>query len=226
MTQYQIEFDHIASNELFATALLDRDYQAVVVSDYPSQNFSGEQLELLAERVRAGLGLLMIGGWSSFSAAGAGYPGTPLAEVLPVQMQSGDDRVNCPQPCLVELRAPHPMVENLPFDSECPGIGGFNRLTAKPAAAEILRAARFRVARQADGYAFRPHDTAPLLVAGTHGAGNVAAFASDVAPHWVGGLVDWGDARIHACAQGANPIEVGNWYARFFFQILKWTARL
>jgi uncharacterized membrane protein len=226
MTHHRIEFDHIASNQPFSTALLDRDYQAIIISDYPSKNFSKEQLELLAIRVQGGLGLLMIGGWSSFSGAEAEYPGTPLAEVLPVRMQPGDDRVNCSQPCLVELRARHPMVADLPFDSACPGIGGFNRLATKPDGTEILAAARFRVTHQTQGYSFVLKDTAPLLVAGRCGAGNVTAFASDVAPHWVGGLVDWGDARLHACARGANPIEVGNWYAQLFFQIIKWTARL
>jgi uncharacterized membrane protein len=226
MTHYGIEFDHIASTQPFPTALLDHEYHAVIISDYPAKNFARTQLESLADRVRAGLGLLMIGGWASFSGAETEYPGTPLADVLPVAMQSGDDRVNCAQPCLVELRSPHPMVDGLPFDSVCPGVGGFNRLTTKSGATEVLAAARFRAARQKNGYSFTPQETAPLLVAGSYGAGRVTAFASDVAPHWVGGLVDWGDGRVHACAPGANPIEIGNWYAQLFFQILKWTARL
>jgi hypothetical protein len=51
----------------------------------------------------------------------------------------------------------------------------------------------------------------PLLVTGQHGAGRVAAITTDVAPHWVGGFVDWGDARVAAQADGAPAIEVGNW---------------
>jgi len=65
-----------------------------------------------------------------------------------------------------------------------------------------------------------------LLVVGSHGQGRVTAFTSDAAPHWVGGLVDWGDQRLTACADGANPIEVGNWYARLFVQMVAWTARI
>jgi uncharacterized membrane protein len=183
-------------------------------------------MELLTERIRTGTGLVMIGGWSSYCGADGGYNRSALAEVLPVGMEADDDRVNCSQPCLVEKRMSHPTVDGLPFETVCPGIGGFNRLTVKPGGSEILSARRFRVRHDAEDYSFTPEEAAPLLVVGTWGGGNVAAFGTDAAPHWVGGLVDWGDGRVHAQAKGANPIEVGNWYAQLLFQILRWTARL
>jgi uncharacterized membrane protein len=226
MTHYSLPFQHVASSEPFSDQLLTQDQGCVVLSDYPSRNFTNEQMELLAERVRTGAGLLMIGGWSSFCGADGGYQGSALAEVLPVVLESEDDRVNCPQPCLVEKRMPHPTVDGLPFETVCPGIGGFNRLNLKPGATEILSARPFHVNRVPEGYSFVPQASAPLLVVGTWGGGNVAALATDVAPHWVGGLVDWGDGRVHAQARGANPVEVGNWYARLLFQIVRWTARL
>jgi hypothetical protein len=95
---------------------------------------------------------------------------------------------------------------------------------AKPNSREILSARRFKAERKGKGFTFASlGEPDPLLVAGTHGKGRVTAYTSDAAPHWVGGLVDWGDARITACGRGANPVEVGNWYARFFHQIIKWT---
>ena len=66
--------------------------------------------------------------------------------------------------------------------------------------------------------------TDPLLVLGNFSQGRVCALATDVAPHWATGLVDWGDARIKAHATYASPVEVGNWYVEFFANILKWTA--
>ena len=54
--------------------------------------------------------------------------------------------------------------------------------------------------------------------------GRVAAFATDVAPHWVGGLVDWGDRIITAQAPGANEVEIGNWYAELLANMVGWTA--
>ncbi len=66
-------------------------------------------------------------------------------------------------------------------------------------------------------------ESVPLLVLGSFGQGRTAAFASDVAPHWVGGFVDWGSKRItQDIDEGA--IEVGDAYARFFRNLVNWTA--
>jgi uncharacterized membrane protein len=198
-----------------------------VISDYPARNFTGDQLDRIVERVRAGAGLLMIGGWESFTGFGGDYQKTVLREVLPVLMQAEDDRVNCAQPCLAAKVRDHTVVEGLPFDEIPPGIGGFNRIRAKPGAVEILSSRRFQVRRRARDFEFEAaQHPDPLLVVGSFGEGRVAAFASDAAPHWVGGLVDWGDGRVTACAERSNPIEVGNWYARFFGQLLAWTAQI
>jgi uncharacterized membrane protein len=225
LQHFGVEFDYVASDRPFPELEMG-EYRGVILSDYPSKNFGSGELDKLADHVREGMGLLMIGGWESFSGAGGDYGQTVLKEVLPVEMASGDDRVNCAQPCLVELRIQHPTVAGLPFDRLCPGVGGYNRVSAKSGALEVLSAQPFRVEHDAAGYRFVPADKDPLLVIGEYGRGRVTAFASDVAPHWVGGLVDWGDGRVSACGPGANPIEVGNWYARFFHQIVSWTARL
>ncbi|MHC5115638.1 MAG: glutamine amidotransferase, partial [Planctomycetota bacterium] len=69
---------------------------------------------------------------------------------------------------------------------------------------------------------FKESRSYPLLVLGDYGLGRTAAFASDVAPHWVGPFVDWGNKRIKARADGSQTIEVGNWYAEFFANVLQW----
>lgn len=66
-------------------------------------------------------------------------------------------------------------------------------------------------------------DSVPLLVVGTYKQGKTAAFMSDVAPHWAGGLVDWGNERITQTV-GSGFIEVGNHYANFCRNLVLWTA--
>ncbi len=225
MSFYEIDFKYLASNEKFSESLLNKNWAAVIISDYPANNFSGGQLESLAQRVREGMGLLMIGGWESFTGANREYTDTALKDILPVVMAREDDRVNCFGPCLIEKTNNHPIVNSLPFDKAVPGIGGFNRVTAKSDAAVILCARMFKACRQSETFGFVPASEAqPLLVIGSYGKGRVMAFATDVAPHWVGGLVDWGCSRVNAQAPGANPIEVGNWYARLLANMVNWTA--
>jgi len=167
----------------------------------------------------------MIGGWESFTGVGGGYNKTVISKVLPVVMQDSDDRVNCSQPCLIEKAKDHKIIDSLPFERSPPCIGGFNTLTAKSGAEIILLARRFNVSFRSGSFRFRRLKEAhPLLVIGTYGKGKVCAFATDVAPHWVGGLVDWGDRRIETRAPGANPVEVGNWYAELLANMVNWTA--
>ena len=74
-------------------------------------------------------------------------------------------------------------------------------------------------------FRFTPGEESPLLIVGQHGRGRVATLATDVAPHWVGGLVDWGDRRVTQEVAGGF-VEIGNWYAQFFRNLLVWTGKL
>ncbi|MGL6227537.1 MAG: glutamine amidotransferase [Thermoguttaceae bacterium] len=64
----------------------------------------------------------------------------------------------------------------------------------------------------------------PMLVLGSFGQGRTAAFASDVAPHWVGGFVDWGTERVIQPV-GDGFVDVGKSYAQFFSNLVRWTAK-
>ena len=59
----------------------------------------------------------------------------------------------------------------------------------------------------------------PLLAFGAFGKGKTAALTTDLAPHWVGGWVDWGTERLTAQAPGGNEVEVGQFYAQFISQL-------
>ena len=224
LTHYDLAFDYVPSAEPPAASFASQPYAAYVVSDYPAARFGEPAMRHVVARVQQGAGLVMIGGWDSFHGRLGEYHRSPLAEVLPVTMQSCDDRRNSPQPCLIEKLADHEILADLPWD-EPPSIGGYNLLTAKPQAQTLLDAAIFSVRLADKMYKFDRIGSTPLLVVGDYGAGRTAALATDVAPHWVGGFVDWGDQRI-AQEVGGGTIEVGNWYARFFRNLVAWAGNL
>ena len=63
-------------------------YNAYVLSDLPATYLTTKQQRMLAEAVRAGAGLMMLGGHASFGAGG--WADTPLADILPVQIHPSD----------------------------------------------------------------------------------------------------------------------------------------
>jgi len=226
MSHHNISFDYLPSDQQFGDTVLNNKYQAVIISDYPAENFSTEQINTIVEQVTEGMGLLMIGGWESFTGAKGEYTDTKLSRVLPVIMQSADDRVNCFAPCLAEKMKEHEILGSLPFEESPPSIGGFNRLKSKPDSNTILLARRFKASYVNGNFTVTSlEEPDPLLVVSSYKQGRVCAFATDVAPHWVGGLVDWGNSRVKAQVPGANPIEVGNWYAALLANMINWTAR-
>lgn len=165
----------------FPTTRIDLDqYDVVVLSDIGSNSFllcdetflrsqqTVNRLALLGEYVKAGGGLVMIGGYMSFAGIDgrARYQSTPLAAVLPVDMLHYDDRVEVPEGLSASFPDPqHPALGGTP--AEWPILLGYNRLLAKPNATVIAE-----------------YDGDPLLVVGTVEQGRTVAFASDVAPHW------------------------------------------
>ncbi|WP_227806819.1 glutamine amidotransferase [Sedimentisphaera cyanobacteriorum] len=226
MSYSGMSFDYLASNLPFDENLLKNSYKAVVISDYPSSNFTASQLEQLAAKVKQGTGLIMIGGWESFQGLEGNYSDTALAEILPVSISENDDRMNCSSPLLISRESLHPAVSELPFDKQTPVIGGLNKVTPKPNSDVILKAVKFSAGKtESSSYNFSEEKSYPLLITGSSGSSRTAAFTSDVAPHWAGQLLDWGETRIHAQAEGAEAIEVGNYYAQFFRNILKWLMK-
>ena len=224
MAHCGLPYDHVPSPQSPPASFETLQYALYVLSDYPAARLRESQLRHIADCVRRGSGLAMFGGWESFHGRLGEYHRTPLAAVLPVQMAGQDDRRNCAQPCLVHQVAEHPILDGLPWETP-PGIGGFNAFTPKPEGNTLLESIRFGVDCRGGEYRFTPGERAPLLVVGRYGEGRTAALATDVAPHWVGGLVDWGDRRVVQDVEGSF-VDIGNWYAQFFRNLLTWTGRL
>ena len=82
--------------ELFA-------YRAIILGSVEAASFSPDQLRMLADFVsKRGGGLLMIGGRRAF--AEGGWAGTPVAEVLPVELEGAPARGNQPEALWVSVR--------------------------------------------------------------------------------------------------------------------------
>ena len=124
----------------------------------------------------------------------------------------------------MKQRAGHPIVDGLPLGTRPPIVGGLNRVQVKQGDTLLLSAEQFDVEWNNDAPQLKATTSHPFLVVGKRGQGRVAALATDLAPHWVGPLVDWGDARVTATAPGTGGIEVGDLYTEFVTRLVSWTA--
>ena len=160
----------LADFEPFDVVVLS-DISADTIQLHPACTERGERtpdrLRVLSEHVRRGHGLLMVGGYMSFSGfeGKARYQSTPLASVLPVELLGHDDRVEAPEGVTPKVRTSHAVLDGIAVD--WPYFLGYNQLIAKGEAEVVMTA-----------------DDDPFLVLGVAGEGRVAAFASDCSPHW------------------------------------------
>jgi uncharacterized membrane protein len=191
LSESAFELTYLPSHQAaadFPTTLTGlQQYGAVMLSDigantlllHPDVWLHGKtvpnRLKLIRDYVRAGGGLVMIGGYYSFQGinGGARYRGTPVEEVLPVTILPHDDRVEVPEGCTAEVVDPqHPITKGL--GKSWPPLLGFNEVIPKDGRGIELLA---RAPRDQGGH--------PLLVAGRYGSGRTVAWTSDIGPHWV-----------------------------------------
>ena len=180
--------NHRASDEFPLSAADLGAFDVVILSDIgvntlllPDRTFSASERTanrpmLLRDFVRAGGGLLMVGGYLTFQGieGKAGYHGTPVEEVLPVILQSADDRVESPEGVVPEIVASsHPILQQL---SGWPHFLGYNRTQLKPGAQLLAKLGQD-----------------PFIAVMECGKGRSAIFASDCGPHWgPPAFVAWG----------------------------------
>lgn len=130
-----------------------------------------DRLTLIKEWIRDGGGLMMLGGWLSFSGVQgkSGWGRCTLTDALPVDCLVTEDLVESSAGFTPEVLQPeHPAVKGLPWD-QFPPIFGYNEVSAN-AAGEVL------VRVKETGH--------PLVVAGAYGKGRILTYMSDPAPHW------------------------------------------
>jgi uncharacterized membrane protein len=171
--------NHVAATDFPFTAEELGAWDVVLLSDIgsntllvPPATFARfearpNRLAALRDWVRAGGGLGMIGGYLSFQGIDgkANYARTPLADVLPVELELGDDRVEQPEDPVPRLAGAHAVVEGLA--DEWPALLGYQRVVPRDRA-EVLATI----------------SGDPLLVVGEAGSGRALAYTSDIGPHW------------------------------------------
>lgn len=227
MASWGWEFTYVASDRQLNSADVSPDCRLFIFSDYPAGQVAPALQQQIVERVRDGAGLLMIGGWESYHGLDGNWNGTPIGDALPVDIADHDDRRNCDQPVFARpTNITHAITDGLPWSERPPLIGGYNAFAAKANSQTLLDAVLFDARFERDTPCLQKRTTEPLLVVSPCGDGRTAALATDVAPHWIGPMVDWGTKRLTAHADGAGEIEVGNLYAAFFRSLLSWTGRL
>lgn len=195
---------------------LDEPFDVVVLSDYPSSQLGPAAAATIVRAVEDGAGLVMIGGWTSFTGHGGDWGQSPLAPRLPVVCAAEDDRRNVASGLWLEAVEPgHPLLRGLDFSAP-PVVCGYNAVTLAAGATLVARGRLvvFREGAPALG------GVAPLLAVRPAGRGRALAYMSDLTPHWCGGIVDWGRRRLRL----AGGAEVGDLYVAFVLNLVGWAS--
>lgn len=167
-------------------------YDVIVFSDVELKNFQlapqffdrkvfGERIitypdriRLTVEAVEAGLRVMFLGGWLSFTGemGKGGWGRSRLAEILPVTCLQTEDLVESTEGFSATRVDPA-----FPLDmATMPPLLGYNRTLPRQGAT-----VHAMVAETGD----------PLLATMSHGSGATLAFTSDPAPHWGCNFVQW-----------------------------------
>jgi uncharacterized membrane protein len=217
------EFRYLPSDQALQRVDLAEVEDLLILSDYPAARIPPSLQRELVQRHESGMSLLMIGGWESYHGLGGDWDQTPLGKLLPVEISTQDDRQNVDGAAVLCATAPqHPILRNLPWSTRPPLIGGYNKVRAKAESQTLLEVVRHSLAWTGQELTFQRTGADPLLVVQETPTGRCACLMTDLAPHWVGPLVDWGDQRVTAKFPGAEAIEVGSLYAQFIQQLVGW----
>ncbi|MDD4869263.1 MAG: glutamine amidotransferase [Kiritimatiellae bacterium] len=137
-----------------------------------------DRLRLTSEAVQRGKGLMVLGGWYSYTGelGKGGWGRTRLREILPVKCLENEDLCESTEGFIpIPTAAGAKLFGDIDWSS-CPPILGYNQTQTIPEG-EIL----LKVKETGD----------PLLAIRRIGAGKVLAYTSDPAPHWGCNFVFW-----------------------------------
>ena len=164
--------------------LAEEPYDLVIMENLDARAISTEDLQKLAERVEAGKGFLMIGGYHSFGPGG--YGGTPVADIVPVTFDRFEQQALGASAAVQEafhLKGQIPMrpTRNHPITQLLPGEENQVRWQSLP---PLNGANRFSGVKDRARVLLSSPSQDPLLVAGEYGAGRTLAFAGDSTWQW------------------------------------------
>ncbi|MEN1969797.1 glutamine amidotransferase [Lentibacillus sp. N15] len=153
-------------------------YDVVILSDIGSNTFllpdktfvdgakTPNKLELIKEYVINGGSFIMFGGYMAFSGINGAsrYGFTPIADILPVECLTVDDRVETPEGSLPEIKD-HSIFNDIP--KEWPHFLGYNKTISLE-----------------DSKTLATINGDPFIATKEVGKGKSLVFTSDMAPHW------------------------------------------
>ncbi len=220
LTHLGYTLDYVPSQRSLKDRQFNKHYDVVILSDYPSARISPTVQKSILRLVAKGTGFLMIGGWGSFHGYDGNYDRSKLAAALPVCCLAHDDRVNCSTGGIILAKRGWDLkVKNLKF-KKGPLIGGYNKVVLKPGSKMLLAVRNLKINLPQISLAAKE---SPLLVTGRFGKGYTACYMSDLAPHWSGGIVDWGQRKIRVGNKAGFFMEVGQNYVKFIQALVELT---
>ncbi|TWT95011.1 VWA domain-containing protein [Neorhodopirellula pilleata] len=174
-------------------------YDIVILGDLHSAALGEKQLRTLAEMVNEGTALLTLGGEHAYGPGG--YADSPLAQVLPVEMDASVRQSPGPiaseagaasdatpgqikKPFRLNVRRPHPITTIVTGDSswtslpEMPGANRWTGVRVAPGVQVLLDAGKQLNINTADD------QVQPMMVIGEYGQGRVASVAFDSTWTW------------------------------------------
>lgn len=222
----QADFLHVPSSVRMDSKILEKHFDGIILSDYARSLLSHECEEKIMKKVlENGTGLLMVGGWASFSGPFGGWRGSLVEGLLPVICQERDDRMNLPGGALIQVKNAHPLFDSFSFENS-PVLCGLNEVIPRKDSKIILNAKKItQTLSQGNLTLALDAKEYPLFVIEDTAKKRSAALTTDVAPHWCGGFVDWGNQSQKVTINPKIAIEVGNLYVEFLSRIIRWIAR-
>ena len=211
---------HVPPSQSLYPASFEKKYDVILFSDYSAKQCSRETQLRLMTAIEGGMGFAMIGGWGSFSGPFGGWRESILEKLLPVECLDRDDRVNFPGGAAFVVKERHAVLGNF-SNRHLPVICGLNHVVPREHAKVVLAVRRIlhekKIRLEEKEY--------PLLVVNAGPGMRTAVFASDCAPHWCGGMVDWGAKTLKLPVAPKIRIQVGDAYVRFLSSVVRWLAK-
>ncbi len=208
---------HVPPGQAIKKTDLRRSFDAYIFSDYSYCKLPSECEKLIAQHIKNGAGLLMVGGWGSFSGPFGGWRGSAIETLLPVKCLAGDDRYHFPSGFWIQPAAEHKLLKGLSWNQP-PVICGLNKVKVRKTSRTILSADELVRKSASLASISVPH---PLLVVDGDPQNRRAAFLTDFAPHWAAGFLDWG-AIVKIKSPDFGEVQVGSYYLQFGVSLVRW----
>lgn len=172
--------NHVAPEKFPETVEVLKQYSTVILSDIGANTLllhpktwlrserAANKLDAIASYVRSGGGLIMVGGYLTFTGIEAKgcWKDTAVEACLPVRLMASDDRREHPEGVVGEIvQSSHPVLAGI--EGPLPAVLGYNRVSLAP-----------------EGELLATVDGDPLIAVAEVGKGRSAVFTSDCSPHW------------------------------------------